>query len=575
MNNRTFFLAIATFVLAAVGLCSCELNYFPSDEVSPEQLSKSYEGLCIMTDGNYSMLKANMEYQGSSSTSYTFVRRGLEMLAFPADEMIISGKTSSTIFEAYTMERYSTLKNVQYVWWCLYKVIMGANSVLEAIPDNATAQELYLKGENYFLRAYCHLYLCNLYAHPYSFGRENPGVVLRLKSGATGEDKRATVGECFDQIEADLLQAIDLMSKGGTRRGNNGYANLDAAKGLLSRVYLYEEKNDKVIDLVEKDMLGGSIAAASSKIMSTAEFPTYFANTLTAKETLFCVAYTAQEVNSLGQSLYAGMLYTDPVTGIGWGEAYPCDPMIALFERYPEDLRYSEYIIPQIYDENQWMVRYAGAGEDYRDARPCINLKATKEGDEFTFTTAAGEKCITFTEIENTYPVRYAMINKVKTLVYVTKQMEYRESFPKYYVTKFSYQDGLAMGASPSYVRWAEVLLNLAEAYSKSGRDDDALALVNVIRQRAGIRNEGMFTKANMAQRGCPTSFDVVMNERHLELAFEGFRIMDLVRNKIDIDRRFPGLHTWEVVPYNADKILYPIPYDEVSVNGLPQNPGY
>lgn len=569
MNSRFFLMPAIFAIFAMISLQSCDMSYFPSDEVNPDQLSQTYEGLCIMTDGNYTMLKENMEYQGSKSTSYTFVRRGLEMAAFPADELIISGRTSSTIFEAYTMERISTLKNVNYIWWCLYKVIMGANSVMESIPEGQGSQYDYLKGENYFLRAFCHLYLCNLYAHPYSFGRENPGVILRLSSNTSGEISRATVGECFDQIEADLKEAIRLMEK-GNRRGNNGYASADAAKGLLTRVLLYEERYDEVIALVN-DMLGG--ASPESKLMTKEEFPTYFANTLTARETLFCVAYTSQEVAVLGQSLFAGMLYTDPVSGVGWGEAYPSDPMIDLFERYPEDLRYSEYIVPQIYDENQWVVRYAGEGEDARDARPNLILKADKVGDEFKFTTAEGETCTTFTETEHTYPVRYAKIAGVKTRVRATKQMETRYSFPKYFVKKFSGQDGLAMGASPSFVRWAEVLLNRAEAYAKTGQSQKALDDVNILRRRAGIPEDGLFSANNM--HGYADAFEAVLDERHLELAFEGFRMMDLVRNKKDIDRRFVGLHTWEVVPYDADKILYPIPFDEISVSHIEQNPGY
>lgn len=582
MNNR-FFTVLAVTMLTLVGLSSCDLNYLPSDEVSPDQLAKNYDGLCIMTDGNYAGLKTDMEYKGKSVTSYTFVRRGLEMSAFPADELIISGRTSSTIFEAYTMERTATLQNVTYIWWCLYKVIMGANAVLEASKEGVSTQMDYLRGENYFLRAFCHLYLCNLYAHPYSFGRENPGVVLRLTSSADDHVKRATVGECYDQIEADLKEAIRLM-EGGTRRGNNGYANAEAAKGLLTRVYLYEERNQDVINLVN-EMLGG--ADPASKLMTTAEFPTYFANTLTAHETLFCVAYTAAEVTDLAQSLYAGMLFKDPISGVGWGEAFPSDPMLDIFERYPQDLRYTEFIIPQIYDASKIQVRFAAEGEDERDDRPNYVYDASQSGNEYTFTTADGEKCTTFTEDVYTYPVRFANVGGVKKRVRITPKMYCTNSFPNYYITKFSWQDGMAMGASPSFVRWAEVLLNRAEAYAKLGQNENALSDVNVIRRRAGIPAEGLFSTANMhgydqaaaAKTNNTISsnpvLNIVLDERHLELAFEGFRTMDLVRNKLDIDRQFVGLHTWEIVPYDANKILYPIPYDEISVSKIEQNPGY
>lgn len=572
--KKHFFLPImAITLLSLVGLSSCNLENLPSDEVSPEQLAKNYNGLCIMTDGNYAALKEDMPYKGKSTTSYTFVRRGLEMLAFPADELIIQGRTSSTIFEAYTMERTATLQNVTYIWWCLYKVIMGANAVLEASQEGTSVEMDYLRGENYFLRAFCHLYLCNLYARPYALGKDNPGVVIQLTSGAGNEIKRATVGECYDQIEKDLHKAIELMDK-GQRRGNNGYASKEAAQGLLSRVYLYKEEYDKVIKLVSDTMLAG--ASYESKLMTKEEFPTFYANTLTAHEALFCVAYTDAEVVELAQSLYAGMLFKDTINGIGWGEAFASDPMLDLYERYPEDMRYSVYINPQIRDASEYEVRFATAGESGRGDRPNVLYKATPVGDEYSFTTDKGEACTTFTEIEHTYPVSYANVAGQKTRVRVAPKMNKSNCFPEFYVSKFSWQNGLAMGASPAFIRWGEVLLNLAEAYAKTpGSESKALDIVNVIRRRAGIREDGMFTSSNMVERGYPTVFDVVLEERHLELAFEGFRLIDLTRNKRDIDRRFVGLHTWEVVPYTADKILYPIPFDELSVSGIEQNPGY
>ena len=312
---KSYLLLVFPLVLA-----SCNLDYFPQDEVTSESLAQNYEGLCTMTDGNYAMLKDNMEYHGTSSTSYTFCRRGLEMAEYSSDELIISGRTTSTIFQAYTYERDATLQNVSYVWWCLYKCIYGANMVIEAIEDGDSPEKDYLKGENLFLRAFCHLYLCNLYAWPYSHGRENPGVVIRTSTN-TEETKRATVGQVYDQIVQDLTEAARLM-KNGTKRGNNGYASYDAVMGLLSRAYLHMEENEKVIETV-KEMLGG--ASPESKLMSTAEYPTYFANTLTARETLWCIAYTSIEGASLGQSLFAGMLLND---GIGWGEAFPTDAQL-------------------------------------------------------------------------------------------------------------------------------------------------------------------------------------------------------------------------------------------------------
>ncbi|MBO4361343.1 MAG: RagB/SusD family nutrient uptake outer membrane protein [Paludibacteraceae bacterium] len=562
-------ITILTSAALALLLTACNLDYFPQDEVTSEMLAQNYEGLRAMTDGNYSMLKADMEYRGTSTTSYTFCRRGLEMAEYSSDELIISGRTTSTIFQAYTYERNDALQNVSYVWWCLYKCIYGANMVIEAIEDGESAQKDYLKGENYFLRAFCHLYLCNLYAWPYSYGRNNPGVVLRTSTN-TSTTTRATVGEVYDQIVKDLNDAIRLMS-GGTRRGDNSYANLEAAQGLLSRVYLHMEKNDKVIALVG-EMLGS--ADPASKLMTTAEYPTYFANTKTAHETLWCIGYTTLDGGVLGQSLYAGMLLND---GIGWGEAYPSDAQLDLYQRFPEDLRYTAYIKPQLTgDQSTWVARYAVTNEDNRLARSNYAIEATMNGDgSVSFVDAKGNSVTAHEEIVNASKQYFATIDGEKTRVYVHHPMITRNTFPNWYVTKFSYQDGMPMLGSPSMVRWAEIILNRAEAYAKTGQDAKALDDVNVIRKRAGLTGDALMTAANMAERGYSSTLDVVLDERRLELAFEGFRTLDVFRNKRSLDRRFPGIHTWEVIDCHDPKILYPIPFDEISVSGIQQNEGY
>jgi hypothetical protein len=122
-------------------------------------------------------------------------------------------------------------------------------------------------------------------------------------------------------------------------------------------------------------------------------------------------------------------------------------------------------------------------------------------------------------------------------------------------------------------LRWAEVILNRAEAYARTGKDAEALADVNVIRTRANIPEEGMFSTGNM--HGYANAADVVMDERRLELAFEGHRVFDVYRNKLDMDRRYPGAQPWKIVSYNDPHIIYPIPNNEWTVSGIQQNPGY
>ncbi len=78
-------------------------------------------------------------------------------------------------------------------------------------------------------------------------------------------------------------------------------------------------------------------------------------------------------------------------------------------------------------------------------------------------------------------------------------------------------------GANWIVYRYAEVLLMKAEALSQLGRYNEALELINEIRKRAGV--------ILLSIADSPIAYeDAILNERALELAFEGKRWFDLVR---------------------------------------------
>jgi len=537
---------------------SCDLDYFPSDALTPEQLSADPGGAIYITEGNYSMFKDEFEYKGLYSSGNTYIRHYMQMTEYPSDNVTLSGRTTDPLYEAAVYRTTNTMKNVSTVWWLAYRIILGTNSVIGNVQDGASVESDHLKGENYFMRAITHLHLVTLYAKPYSQGRENQGVILRTSTD-TSESTFATVGEVYDQIVADLKEAIRLMSV-GSRRGNAGFASKEAAQGLLSRVYLYMGMNQEVVDIVN-EMLDG--ASPDSKLEPTASFPGYFANALTSKETLWAIAHTSLE--SMGQSSIASMYLND---GMGWGEVFSADPLNDLYERYPQDIRYSSFVIPK-YDDNSssmmisWPVESDGT-EDFRSNE--LRDVELNTSNKYFFTE--GSQNITVeTEIVNGYPQNYIMWEGSKHKVRLTPKMQNRNSFPLYYISKFSYQDGNPMLSSPVMIRWAEVILNRAEAYAKLNMNAEALADVNVIRQRAGLSGDALFTTTNMAERGYNTVLDVVLDERRLELAYEGHRMFDLYRNNREMDRRFAGVQPWEVISPDNPKIQYPIPFDETSVN--------
>lgn len=114
-------------------------------------------------------------------------------------------------------------------------------------------------------------------------------------------------------------------------------------------------------------------------------------------------------------------------------------------------------------------------------------------------------------------------------------------------------------------IRFAEVLLNRAEAYARLGQLGPAVDDLNRTRVRAGLPALVLGTTvANNMQ----AVLDAIWQERRLELAFEGFRWPDLVRTGRAIS--VLGL---EDEPH---QVLYPIPQEERDVApNITQNPGY
>ena len=561
-ENRFF----RTLVLGTLSLCtfSCNLDYYPSDEQSSEAIMK--DASSTIMDGCYALMKDEIEYLGWPSGN-TYCRHYFQMAEFPSDNICLSGKSTDPLFQATTYTMTDNLQNVGTLWMVGYKIIYMTNTLIESLdPDNAADKQIL--GEAYFMRALMHLNLVTLYAKPYSFGTSNPGIPLDTVV-IVKDIKRNSVGEVYDQIVADLRTAAKLLGKS---RGNAGYPSRDAALGLLSRVYLYMENYSECIATVNT-MLGS--AAPESKLDDN--IATYFANAKTSKETLFCIAHMPTEDRA--QSSIGSMYNGD---GGGWGEIYPSAPLLNLYERYPMDRRYTEFIKPQ-YKKNAAPSTTLGvfipngtAGSDERRdiVSPCPattydavtgNYSCNIGGTDYTIENRLvnGE----YTE----YHLNYK--NEDLTVRILPNNMEARNTYPKYFVTKFGYQDGSATLSSPVVLRWAEVLLNAAEAYARTGNDTKALDIVNAIRTRAGIPAEGLFSAANM--HGYANTTDIVMDERRLELAFEGHRMFDVYRNKQDMDRRYPGLQPWKVVRYTDPYIQYPIPNAEWTVSHIEQNPGY
>jgi hypothetical protein len=155
-------------------------------------------------------------------------------------------------------------------------------------------------------------------------------------------------------------------------------------------------------------------------------------------------------------------------------------------------------------------------------------------------------------------------------------------------------------------IRYAEVLLNVAEAYARQGNTAAALAALNQVRNRAVTTAARQYTAANFADANA--LIRAILNERRIEFAGEGRRWADIHRLARDPQFSTGGIPakvrfanttfaSWgfgrgysaegvysgttlsqPAIPYDDFRFLWPIPQTELNTNptlAAQQNPGY
>lgn len=165
-----------------------------------------------------------------------------------------------------------------------------------------------------------------------------------------------------------------------------------------------------------------------------------------------------------------------------------------------------------------------------------------------------------------------------------------------YYMAKFlretqQIDNDETYGSSQNYIIWryAELLLDYAEIDFKLGRVGDALEKINQIRRRVHMPDLTSLT------------WDDIMNERRVELAFEKTTYWDILRfgdaervmsgsrnplygcrwvidaqgNKSVITNRIVNGSNNETRFFDKRQYFYPIAWDDIRYHGIPQNPGW
>jgi hypothetical protein len=131
----------------------------------------------------------------------------------------------------------------------------------------------------------------------------------------------------------------------------------------------------------------------------------------------------------------------------------------------------------------------------------------------------------------------------------------------KSYLTKYSVPSTFIDYAP--VIRYAEVLLNLAEARVRSTNtvDAQAILLLNAVRGRSDATT--VFTAGNFAS--ATALADAILTERRIEFLGEGLRGSDLTRLALPLPAK-PGVNA---IPNTGQQYIWPISADELLLNPL------
>lgn len=162
------------------------------------------------------------------------------------------------------------------------------------------------------------------------------------------------------------------------------------------------------------------------------------------------------------------------------------------------------------------------------------------------------------------------------------------------------YADATARTDNAPIIRYAEVLLNAAEAIARTttGVDARALQLLNAVRNRAVPAGAGRYTGASFTSS--QELVRAILNERRIEFLAEGMRWMDIHRLSKDAafsvggipakasnTNVFTALYTNNLattfvrvpaIPYENFRFIWPLPIEEINNNPTlktQQNPGW
>ena len=410
-----------------------------------------------------------------------------------------------------------------YTGW--FRVIHRANVVIESSnKTNASftaATKTRIAGEARFLRALAYYELGTLWG----------GVPLNTEyvKSVEGSKPRATQQEVYKQV-IDDLKAAETALPDSYAASEAGRATKGAAQTLMARTYLQQGDYASAKTELEKVVNSGRYRIVDNYLDLTNEEGEFNA------ESIFEIVFS----NSNGTFNWSGpdgdgnssqeeCMRTQEYSPIGWRNIIPSNKMIDSYERTAKGDTKND---PR-FDMSFWK-----AGDSYNNGKDVMND------------------------------------NAVQGNVSKLDGKDLKISWRKYSILYKSNTNSASSGINLRVMRYADVLLMLAECENELGNSAKAITLMNQVRARKSVDMPAYPTK----NYPCDTKakvFEAIQHERYVELAAEQVRNFDLLRW-----RKNKKLTTEPITYFAANKHeLLPIPQSEIDnnpkIDQKDQNPGY
>lgn len=509
MKNHIKF-ALVTLILGFMGCSDDFLDIEPTGSQLPKEgFLKTEEEVITALVGAYDIMQDN--YSNTGWNSAYFVKN------LPGDD-VLCGSSSADQPKLQGIDDFEIEADnpaITSIWTNMYKVINSCNTITEVVGDfeGASTGVLSAAGEAKAIRALTYFDLVVLFGKVPLFV-ENP------TNSVDYHQPRAAVADVYAQIEKDLTEAIAVLPKKSEYSADLKFRfSKGAAQALLGKVYMYQEETAKALEQFEKVFTSGEYSLEPNFI------DVWKPGNEFGSESLFEVSYTS--VGNIGWEF-------------GWDHT---DGNIQIQLEGPRD---NVLLGSTTLDlQNGW-------GFNNPTAK-IGDLILADGGDRYTgtliseadlFATGAGwdpDKGPLTHDYEGYFKMKYT-----------TKKSESVD------VAWFNYT------VNWKILRYADVILLAAEAYSLQGNDTKALGLLNDIRSRAGLADATATGTALL---------EAIKLERFKELAFEGQRFWDLVRwGDASKELASEGFET-------GKHEVFPIPMNEIiankSISESDQNPGY